>query len=759
MRLEPTGEQQLMIDMFARFLDEHSSIERVRAALPRGFDADLWRGLAGQGAFAIRLPEAVGGLALGLFDACLLMEQAGRTLVSGPLAEAIAATGLLARLDPADAGGLLAAALAGDAVVTLALEDIAVQPSQLVAGGALAHAVLARDGDRVLLVAPGAARDEAAPTLAATSLARVDLARGEHTVLGSGAQAVAHWAAAVEEWKLLVSAALYGLAKEALRCAAQYACEREQFGRPIGTYQAVSHPLAEARVEVDAGRLLLWRALRAVADAAGAEETDPHHDPHNAPHNDPHNDSQDNAGARISDAAWWACTAAQKAVDCALHTFGGYGLTLEYDIHLYNLHAKALPLVLGDPERLLDEAARRRYAAEPAALPDVGPVPIDFDPGDDARALAAELDAFFTDRLTPRLRARAHYSFAGHDADLHRQLAQAGLLFPAWPRHMGGRAASACAMHAALDVWHEHGWTTHAQATDNIVGYVMDRFGTPTLKSEALARVAAGEACCALGFSEPGSGSDVFAARTRATREGDEWRIDGQKMFTSGAEIADYVLLLARTDPDAPKHRGLTMFIVPLDAPGVTVQPVHTFQDERTNVTFYDAVRVPDSYRLGEEGDGLRVLVASLEIEHAMTFVKEHARLLRAARRLCRDTSRDGRKRGDDPAVQRVLARGAVRVSASEVLNFRALWAADGGAADAAVGPASKMFSSEVYRADACDLLNLTAPESLANTSRDAAYINWCYRHSQVATVYGGTSEIHLSMVAERVLGLPRTRD
>jgi len=734
MHLEPTGEQRLMVDQFARFLDQHSSVARVRAALPGGFDAALWRGLAELGAFAIRVPEAAGGLGLGLFDACLLLEEAGRTLVSGPLAEAIAAARLLAHFDASAATPLQDAVLAGERVLTLALHDIAEQPMQLVVGGAVADAVITRERDRILLVRPGAQSGREEPTLASTPLARLDLARGERTELGGGAEAVAAFEAAREEWKLLTAAALIGLSREAIRLAAAYATEREQFGRPIGSYQAIAHPLAAALVDVDAARLLLWRAVRGIADGAPA------------------------AAFHLSGAAWWACATADKAVAQALHTFGGYGLTLEYDIHLFNLRAKAWPLVLGDPGQLLAEAATRRYGNGAASLPEAGGVPVDFDLGQDARELAAEVGAFFDANLTPDLRARAHYSFAGHDPGLHRKLARAGLLFPAWPERMGGRQASAYAVQAVLQVWHDNGWTTHAQATDTIVGYIMDRFGTGELKSQALRRVAAGEACCALGFSEPGSGSDVFAARTRARREGDEWVIDGQKMFTSGAEIASYVLLLARSDPDAPKHEGLTMFIVPLDAAGVTVHPVHTFQDERTNVTFYDGVRVPDCYRLGEEGGGLRVLVASLEIEHAMTFVKEHEQLLRAAERLCRDTHRDGRALIDDPRVQCRLARSAVHVAAAEVLNYRALWTAVEGRPDVAAGPASKMFSSEVYRADACDLLNLAAPEALAFTSPDAAYINWCYRHSQVATVYGGTSEIHRSMVAERALGLPRSR-
>jgi alkylation response protein AidB-like acyl-CoA dehydrogenase len=193
----------------------------------------------------------------------------------------------------------------------------------------------------------------------------------------------------------------------------------------------------------------------------------------------------------------------------------------------------------------------------------VGEVSIDFNLGEEARSLAAELDTFFKQNLTPELKAKAHYSFDGHDAEIHRKLAQAGLLFPGWPKEWGGRAAPPYALNAASHVWEAHGWTSHVMGVSNMVGTIIRRFGGELLKKEVLTKIAAGEAICSLGYSEPSCGSDVFAATTRATRDGDGWRIDGQKMFTSGANIADYVLLLARTDPDVPKHKGLTMFIVP----------------------------------------------------------------------------------------------------------------------------------------------------------------------------------------------------
>lgn len=734
MQLDPSEDQIMMTDMFARFLDAESSIVRVRGAIPAGgFDSALWRGLAEQGALSIRVPEAAGGLGLGLFDAALLMEQAGRTLVSGPLAEAIVSARLLALLDPGDATGLREGVASGASVVTLAFHDAAVQSQQLVAGGAVAEAAIVRDGDAVVLVRLGARQAE--PTLASTPIARLTLSDGERTVLGQGADAIAAHAAAVEEWKLLIAAALTGLSAEAIRIASAYACERVQFGRPIGSYQGVSHPLADAVVEVDAGRLMLWRAIRAVVDGDA------------------------DAGERISIAAWWAGQAAEKAVVRGLHTHGGYGLTLEYDIHLFNLRSRAWLLALGDPELLLEEAARRRYGGEAAHLPEAGAMTVEYGLGEEAEALAQETRDFFEAALTPELHAKAHYSYAGHDPGVHRKLAEAGLLYPDWPERIGGRGVSTYAMRAAHKVWEDYDWTSHPQGTTNIIGLMIDRFGTDRCKADILSRIISGDIICSLGYSEPGSGSDVFAAKTRATRQADGcWRIDGQKMFTSGAEHSDYVIMLARTDPEAPKHKGVSMFMVPLKVPGVTIQEVKTFQDERTNITYYDGVVIPDAYRLGEINGGLAVMSLALEIEQGMSFGPYQERMVHAAERLCAKAMRRGRPAIDDPAVQRRLTRAWANAIASQCLHDRILWVTAERRQNLAYGPAVKMFSAEAYRADAFDLLSLTAPESLAFADKDAAFVNQCYRHSQVATVYGGTSEVQRSQVAEKQLGLPRTR-
>ncbi|MES2488225.1 MAG: acyl-CoA dehydrogenase family protein, partial [Pseudomonadota bacterium] len=363
MNFELSEEQQMMRESFARFLDQESSTVRVRAAMPSGFDKQMWNGLAELGAFSVRVPEEAGGLGLGLLDAALLMEEAGRTLASGPVAETLVAARLLAML-----GGqaeLLERVTSGAAIVSLAFHDIAQQPRQWIAGGAVAEAVIARDGKNILLLSVPESARGGEDNLASTPVAELALKDFSRTVLSSNGEGHILFSQALEEWKLLIGAALAGLGRESLRLAAAYASERKQFGQFIGQFQAISHPLADLVCEVDGGKFLVWKAIRHIAD--GAPE----------------------AGAAVSIAAWWNSEAASRAVAQSLHTFGGYGLTTEYDIFLFNLRAKAWPLVFGDPQRLLQEAGRRLYGGERAVLvlPDAGDCPVDFDLGDDARSI------------------------------------------------------------------------------------------------------------------------------------------------------------------------------------------------------------------------------------------------------------------------------------------------------------------------------------------------------------------------------------
>ncbi|MGI9431517.1 MAG: acyl-CoA dehydrogenase family protein, partial [Myxococcota bacterium] len=500
-----------MRETFAQLFSNESSPERVRAAEPLGFDRSLWKYLAASGALTMRAPESSGGGGASLLDATIVAEEAGRRLASAPLIEAMIAARVLADCGGAKVEPWLEGLRDGSAVVTLALRDFAAEPGQLVPAGAVADAVVARAGAEVVL-ATGGASGTAAQNLGASPLA--PFVPGETVVLASGDAAIRTFAAALEEWKLLTAAAVAGLAREALEIAARYATERVQFERPIGSFQGIAHPLAESASDVEGARWLVRKAIWAIA-----------HD-------------RAEAAALISTSFVAAARAASQAVARALHTHGGYGLSLEYDIQLYHRRGKAWPLVHGDLEDELLRVADRLWGdATDVALPEPGPVPLDFSLGADADALADEARAFFESHLTPELREHAHFAWEGHHPGLQRKLAEAGLLYPAWPREYGGRERGPYEMAALSRVFHDFGWTRMAISTTGMVAQTVMHFASDALKREVLPRIGAGDAICSMGLTEPECGSDVAAARTRATRDGESWSIDGQKMFTSGANL------------------------------------------------------------------------------------------------------------------------------------------------------------------------------------------------------------------------------
>jgi len=749
MQFALTEEQELLERTFAELFAAESSADRVRAAEADGFDPALWKHLVETGAPGLRVPEALGGSGGGLHDAAILAEQAGRALASAPLVEAICAAGLLARVESDAARALLGEILEGAALPALALREASLSPVQLVAGGATADAVLALDGDALVALrrSPGEVRAPL-PNLGASPLARWHLdaapAGGRRVELARGDAARRAWRAAVEEWHLLTAAALNGLGWRALEIGAEYAKTRVQFDRPIGSFQGLAHPLADAATEVSAAGLQLQHAIWSIASG------------------------QPQAAARVCFAFASAAESAATAAELALHVHGGYGVSLEYDIQLYYRRAKAWALAGGSPSDALLQASERLWGdgAESVALPEAGPCALDFDLGPESERFRVEARDFFERALTPELRAKAHFGWEGFDAGFQRELARAGLLFPHWPRDFGGRDATPYETTALWEEYHRVGWSTYAGFTTGMVGQTLMHFASEELQREVLPRVLAGEAVISLGYTEPAAGSDVAAAQTRAVRDGDDWVIDGQKMFTSGADIAQYVFLLTRTDPEAAKHKGLTMFLVPMDAPGVEVHPVHTLADERTNVTYYNGVRVPDRYRVGEENGGWKVVGYALQIEHGSGLVAGVQYLylndlLERAQRWARTAQRDGRPVLADPRVAEELARLAMHTEASLLLGRRALWCSATGASQHGEGPMNKLYGTETLLSDASALLDLIAPDSLLTEDAEGApaegAIEFAYRLAAGATIYGGSSEIMRGLIAQQALGLPRS--
>jgi alkylation response protein AidB-like acyl-CoA dehydrogenase len=734
MKLALPEESRPVKEAFERFFAEESPSARVRAAEPVGFDPDLWRQLVELEAPFMRLSEDAGGGGMSLFDACLVMEQAGRRLAPAPLAESLAALRVLGELGGPTAQEWIDKVRSGETVLTLALHEARPGETQLVPGGAAAHGVLTFDGREVAIEVPAQPLDSP-PTLGGAALGAFEPGRGERHVISTNADAAKVWAGAIEEWKVLTASALIGMSQEVLQMAATYASERIAFGQPIGVNQGISHKLAEDVVDADGAEMLLWWTLRAMAD--GKAE----------------------AGADISMLFWWASRTATQAVAHGLHTFGGYGLTNEYDLQLYHRRAKAWALALGDPREELARAGRRLLLGEGTALPDPGPVEIDFDPPPGGEALAEETRAVFARVLDPTKHKLNDHSFESHSWEAHRALGEAGLLFPEWPKDRGGRGADRDSVRASKAVWREVGYTPPPASVVGMIGNAVMKFGQPELVDEVIPRFARGEATASLGYTEPSGGSDVFAAKTRAVRDGDHWVINGQKMFTSGAELASYVFLIARTDPDAPKHKGVTMFLVPLDAPGVEIHPVHTFMDERTNATFYSDVRIPDRYRIGEVNGGVKVLSSALSEEQSGGYYHKNLReMADAAADWARRTTRNGRPAIEDSQTLARLAAVYAHANIAEGLSAKVLGMQLAKQPDRAYGPAGKLFATECFISDSADLLDLTAPDSLVRGDEGLALIERGYRHSTATTIYGGSSEIMRSMVAERRLGMPRSR-
>jgi alkylation response protein AidB-like acyl-CoA dehydrogenase len=379
---------------------------------------------------------------------------------------------------------------------------------------------------------------------------------------------------------------------------------------------------------------------------------------------------------------------------------------------------------------------------------DFGPTSLDYK--EQARTLLAE--ELTADRLD-----EVHRTGTFHHWDFHRALARRGWLAPGWPAEFGGRGLDPLDVLAFQEELADAGAPMYGAVTTMMIAGVIRELGTPEQKAQILPKALGGEILIALGFTEPECGSDVAAAATRAVADGDEWRITGQKMFTTNAHVADYVFLLARTDPDAPKHKGLTTFLVPLDQPGVTIHPVTTMSGERTNATFYDDVRVHDSARIGALNGGWETMTVALTLERTNATGGEHRRLVATAERWAETASAaDGGLLLDDPSVAGRLARAATEARVTRLLGHRSVWLSAKGVLPGVEGSMAKLFSSESLVRMADDLAML-APDGLrADDTGHGGQLDRAIRHAQPTTIYGGTSEIQRSIIAQRGLGLPR---
>ncbi|HEY8527733.1 MAG TPA: acyl-CoA dehydrogenase [Acidimicrobiales bacterium] len=756
MHLSLSPDQTALRDAVARLYTKEAHPERVREAesAADGIDRNLWQAIVQMGLPTMGVAEALGGGGASLVDLAVVAEQHGAHLAPAPLLDTMVAARALAGTE---AGAPLVARLADGEIGALALRPARDHVATLVPAGAAANVVVALDGDRLVTATP----DEPPPrrrTMHKGPVADVDLTGA--TVLAEGDEARRLFDRAVDEWRTLVAAAQAGLARAALDIGVAYVKDRHQFGVPIGSFQSVQHRLADLHTAVDGARLLAYEA------AWAADRGEP------------------GASALAAQASWFCGQTADDATEASLHYHGGYGFMEEYDIQLYVRRAKAWRLLLGDPRRELQTIAERRWVSPPPAPPrpaeaqgteggtpegrpaDDEPAGMDFSFDAETLALQQEMRQFLAENLTPDIIERALSTGTMHDWGLHKKLAERGYLSAGWPKEVGGRGLSAVTTTALIQELFRAGAPVDGLAIVAMVGATLLLRGNEQQRTEILPRILSGEVMCCLGYTEPDSGSDVAAAQTRAERIGEgpdaEWVINGQKMFTTLAHEASYVFLLTRTDPTAPKHRGLTMFLVPMDTPGIEITPVHTLGGERTNITFYNDVRVPDSCRVGEVNDGWSVMHAALVYERNSSNWGEPAHLVESAVRWAATTQSDGTRPLDDPITRERLARWDTLVEVGRLLLYRSAWMAASGALPQVEGSMAKLFLTETFVRAANDLVDLAGTEGLLPRHEEGAVLNGLLehgvRHAVVTTIYGGSSEIQREIVAQRGLGLPRGR-
>jgi alkylation response protein AidB-like acyl-CoA dehydrogenase len=336
MDLRPTPEQQQLLAAFGALYAGVAPPPRVRESEPLGFLPELWSRLRETGALEMAVPEDKGGWGASLLDLALVAEQHGRAVGPAPLIETQTAARLLARLGDAASDAALAAALAGERLVTMAVRPARHGTASLVPAGAIASQAILLDRDRLVLVdVPGDVRH----VENTGGLPLADLAvPADAVVLAAGAAALAAYALALDEWRVLTAAALAGLAARALEIGVAYVKERQAFGQPVGSFQGVAHRLADRAAEVDGAELLAREAAWAAAEEPAR------------------------AAELAAMAIAFAAETARDTTYYALHFHGGYGFMLEYDIQLYFRRARAWPAVLAEPRAAYRLVAEARYA-------------------------------------------------------------------------------------------------------------------------------------------------------------------------------------------------------------------------------------------------------------------------------------------------------------------------------------------------------------------------------------------------------------
>lgn len=668
-------------------------------------NADAWRpvfaGLAGLGLFGVAVPEDCGGAGGSIEDLCAMVDEAARALVPGPVATTAVAT--LVVSDPK----LRSALASGERFAGVAIDGgVQVDPKTSTASGTVGRVLGGAPGGVVLLPADGnwllvdtACDEVVVEPLRVTDfslpLARMVLTSAPVTVLEVSGERVEDLAATV------LAAEAAGVARWTLDTAVAYAKVREQFGKPIGSFQAVKHLCAQ----------MLCRAEQADVAAADAARA-----------------AADSDGTQLSIAAAVAASigidaAKANAKDC-IQVLGGIGCTWEHDAHLYLRRAHGIGGFLGGSGRWL----RRVTALTQAGV---------------RRRLGVDLAEVAG--LRPEIAAAVAEVAALPEEKRQVALADTGLLAPHWPAPYGRGASPAEQLLidqelAAAKVERPDlviGWWAAPTILEHGTPEQIERFVPATMRGEFL--------WCQL-FSEPGAGSDLASLRTKAVRADGGWLLTGQKVWTSAAHKARWGVCLARTDPDAPKHKGITYFLVDMTTPGIEIRPLREITgDSLFNEVFLDNVFVPDEMVVGAVNDGWRLARTTLANERvAMATGTALGNPMEELLKVLGDMELD-------VAQQDRLGRLILLAQAGALLDRRIAELAVGGQDPGAQSSVRKLIGVRYRQALAEYLMEVSDGGGLVENRAVYDFLN-----TRCLTIAGGTEQILLTVAAERLLGLPR---
>ena len=387
---------------------------------------------------------------------------------------------------------------------------------------------------------------------------------------------------------------------------------------------------------------------------------------------------------------------------------------------------------------------------------------------DEQRAFRDYLRDYFAKMMTDELRrelAQPEFQEGGGPEfrKAMKQMGRDGLLGLSWPKEYGGQERTPVEQFIFADEIQATGFPLPF-LTLNTVGPVLFQHGSEDQRRDICAKILAGELFISIGYSEPGAGTDLASLKTSARRDGDEWVINGQKMWTSLAQYADYIWLAARTDENAKKHKGLSMFLVPATAKGFARQEIRTVGGVHTNATFYDDVRVPAANLVGAENGGWKIITGQLNHERiSLLTVGRLQRLLEDVTAWARTTEIDGRPVAEIAWVQQNLARVYAKVAVLRLMNWQQAWAMQKAQPNMAESSAVKVFGSEATIECSRLLMEVLGVRGILAKGTPGAVLRGqaesSYRNALILTFGAGTNEVQRDIIAMAGLGLPHYKE